>query len=122
MKTRKISALALLGAVLLQSSSASSTPVPPDPVGSWGSDGPGRPSLVLEADGKLHGTDGCNRLLGSDEASGTDITFGPLGGTRMFCEGVDTWLSHAAGATLGADTLEIMDAQGQRIGTLERMP
>ena len=77
---------------------------------------------MLEADGKLHGTDGCNRLLGSYEASGTDIVFGPLGGTRMFCEGVDTWLSHVAGATLAADTLEIMDAQGQRIGTLERMP
>ncbi|MGB9033501.1 MAG: META domain-containing protein [Paeniglutamicibacter sp.] len=122
MKTKQMSALGLLGAVLLLSSCASSSTVAPGPEGNWGSDGPGQPSLVLEAGGKLHGTDGCNRLLGSYEASGTDITFGPLGGTRMFCEGVDTWLSHAAGATLGADTLEIMDAQGQRIGTLERMP
>ncbi|RAX49399.1 META domain-containing protein [Arthrobacter sp. AQ5-05] len=120
--TRKFSALALLGAVLLLTSCAPSTPELPDPLGGWGTDGPGQPNLVLEADGKLHGTDGCNRLVGSYEASGTDITFGPLGGTRMFCEGVDTWLSHAAGATLGADTLEIIDAQGQRIGSLERMP
>ncbi|GAA1857402.1 META domain-containing protein [Paeniglutamicibacter psychrophenolicus] len=120
--TRKISALALLGTILLLSSCASSARVPPDPVGGWGTDGPGQPNLVLEANGKLHGTDGCNRLVGSYEASGTDITFGPLGGTRMFCEGVDTWLSNAAGGTLGADTLEITDAQGQRIGTLERMP
>ena len=119
---RKISALALLGAVLLLSSCAAMTPGSPDAVGSWGTDGPGQPNLVLEADGKLHGTDGCNRLVGSYEASGTTITFGPMGGTRMFCEGVDTWLSHAAGATLGADTLEITDAQGQRIGSLERLP
>jgi putative lipoprotein len=31
---------------------------------------------------------GCNNFFGSYELNGSSLTFGPLGATRMFCEGV----------------------------------
>lgn len=40
------------------------------------------------ADGKVTGSDGCNRLSGSAEISGDVITFGPIASTKMACPGV----------------------------------
>ncbi|EMQ98532.1 META domain-containing protein [Paeniglutamicibacter gangotriensis] len=117
---KKTALIAVLAAVLLSTACASSGDAPLDPVGSWGSDVPGEPNLVLEQDGKLSGTDGCNRLIGSWERTGDTLEFGPLGGTRMLCEGVDTWLADAASATLGTDSLQIYNAADQPIGTLDR--
>ena len=92
----------------------------PDPVGTWGSDGEGEPQLDLSADGSLSGTDGCNRLMGSWEADGADIDFAQTASTRMFCEGVDTWLSDLATATVTADVMTVFDDSGAQIGTLNR--
>ncbi|WP_341361338.1 META domain-containing protein [Georgenia sp. M64] len=91
------------------------------PVGAWGVRSRGRPSLVLEPDGAVHGSDGCNRLAGS-WSSGPDgaVVLGPLASTRMACDGVDTWLSGAAAARVVTGRLEVRDAAGRVLGSLGR--
>ncbi|HUR76300.1 MAG TPA: META domain-containing protein [Sporichthya sp.] len=47
------------------------------------------PNAYLEfADGKVHGSDGCNSLFGKATISGDTITFGPIGSTKKACPGV----------------------------------
>jgi copper homeostasis protein (lipoprotein) len=41
--------------------------------------------LLFHAEGKLGGSDGCNRILGSYELEGDRIRFGKLGSTLMAC-------------------------------------
>lgn len=98
---------------------------PVDPVGTWGdASASSEPSLVLADDGKLTGTDGCNRLMGSwstDESDAGDaVSFVDVASTRKMCEDVDTWLSKLATGTIAGETLTILDADGAEIGTLER--
>lgn len=93
----------------------------PTAVGSWGNaEERTEPSLVLSEDGRLTGSDGCNRLVGDYTAEGAEITFGMIASTMMFCEGVDTWLTGASSATLSGDTMTISDESGAEIGTLSR--
>lgn len=93
----------------------------PDPVGSWGDTTTDtEPSLVLADDGTLTGTDGCNRLAGDWSQDGDTIRFEQVASTRMFCEGVDTWLSGLATATITGDTMTVLDASGAELGTLPR--
>lgn len=112
--------LTLLALGLLLTGCASSSAKTPDATGTWGSDAAGEPNLNLEEDGRLSGTDGCNRLMGSWTQDGEDVEFGEVAATLMFCEGVDTWLSGVASGTVDADTLILRDASGDDIGSLER--
>jgi len=89
-------------------------------VGAWGRLGRGLPHLSLSSDGRLAGSDGCNRLAGGWSLRDEIIEFGPLVSTLMFCEGVDTWLRDAASATVDGDVMHVRDAEGREIGTLER--
>ncbi|MGK9147034.1 META domain-containing protein [Plantibacter flavus] len=90
-------------------------------VGVWGDpDTQDAPSLVFAEDGKVTGTDGCNRLMGSWTADGDTVEFAPLASTRMACEGVDTWLSLGASGTWTDTSLVVLDESGAEIGTLER--
>ncbi|MBF4564126.1 META domain-containing protein [Plantibacter sp. VKM Ac-2876] len=90
-------------------------------VGVWGdADAQNTPSLVFAEDGKVTGTDGCNRLMGSWTADGDTVEFAPLVSTRMACEGVDTWLSGGASGTWTDTSLVVLDESGTEIGTLER--
>lgn len=90
-------------------------------VGVWGDpDAQNTPSLVFAEDGKVTGTDGCNRLMGSWTADGDTVEFAPLVSTRMACEGVDTWLSGGASGTWSDTSLVVLDESGTEIGTLER--
>jgi len=43
------------------------------------------PHLLFQAEGRLAGSDGCNRLFGSYSLEGEKITFGRMGGTMMAC-------------------------------------
>lgn len=43
------------------------------------------PNLTFSADGRVFGTTGCNRFVGSYDLSGEGLRFGPLAGTRMAC-------------------------------------
>lgn len=89
--------------------------------GSWGTEADNKPLLVLEHDGSLHGTDGCNRLMGAWKQSddGT-IDFGEVATTMMACEGVDTWLSTLSTGELKGQTMHVFDGDGNEIGTLTR--
>lgn len=93
-----------------------------DPVGTWGDPSQtSEPSLSLADDGSLTGTDGCNRLTGSwsvDE--GEQVLFENVAMTRMFCEGVDDWLSGLSAATIADTTMTVLGQDGSEIGQLER--
>lgn len=92
----------------------------PTPTGTWGSSGDGEPQLVLESDGSLTGTDGCNRLTGSWSADGQTVTFGDVASTTKACEGVDTWLLDLATATIDGTDMTVLDKDDSEIGTLTR--
>ena len=42
-------------------------------------------SIEFTEDGKVAGSTGCNRYFGSAEIDGSNISFGPLAGTRKMC-------------------------------------
>lgn len=89
--------------------------------GTWGTANvTGEPWLVLEADGSFNGSDGCNGVSGTYTVSSDTVTLDDMGSTLMFCEGVDTWLSNAATARIDNNTMTVMNADAQEIGTLER--
>jgi heat shock protein HslJ len=80
------------------------------------------PQLVLEAGGRVAGSDGCNRIVGSYQLAGDAITFGQLGGTQMAClDAGDTErafreaLSTARRWRIIGDLLELYDASGRRL-------
>jgi heat shock protein HslJ len=93
-----------------------------DPVGTWGDPSkPSEPFLSLADGGKLSGSDGCNTLSGSwsvDE--GEQVLFEDVAMTRMFCEGVDDWLSGLTAATIADTTMTVLGQDGSEIGQLER--
>lgn len=95
-------------------------------VGEWvgetaGAEGPREVSLHLGDDGRVSGTDGCNRLIGGWHMDGDAAALDDLASTLMFCEGVDTWLSTAARAEVAADgSLRVFDGSGAEIGALAR--
>ncbi|HWL01581.1 MAG TPA: META domain-containing protein [Microbacteriaceae bacterium] len=128
MKTMQTLAAVGVGALALTFSLAGCAPATPSgpggdassAVGTWGSDAQGEPNLSLTEDGKLSGTDGCNRLTGSWTQDGATVDFGQVASTMMFCEGVDTWLIDLSTGTVEGSTLHILDADGVEIGTLSR--
>lgn len=93
----------------------------PSFVGSWGYAGQeGMPALEINADGSVVGTDGCNQLFGSWTLSQQTVIFENLASTKMFCEGVDDWLSQAHSASISSNLITFRDAQGDEIGVLPR--
>ena len=89
--------------------------------GVWGEpDTEGKPYLELGVDQSVAGSDGCNRLMGQWRPDGDTVSFGQLASSMMFCEGVDTWLSGAATATLSGSTMTVRNVAGDEIGTLTR--
>ncbi len=91
-----------------------------EPTGNWGSEAKGQPNLHLAKDGKVSGTDGCNRLMTTWKQDDEKVRFGVVAGTLMHCEGVDTWLSAMNSATVKEDVMTIRDESGATIGTLKR--
>ena len=92
-----------------------------DVAGTWGNENQsGEPWLTFAEDGRFSGSDGCNQVFGSYTVSGDTVSFGEMGSTLMFCEGVDTWLSTAASADVTDNTMVVRDAANAEIGTLER--
>lgn len=93
-----------------------------DPVGTWGdTSDTTEPSLKLDEDGSLSGTDGCNQLSGSWRVESEDlIYFDSVASTAMACPDVDTWLDKLSQATVSGDTMTITGSDGAEIGQLER--
>ncbi len=107
-------------ALCLTACGSSDSPAASPPEGVWGTESEGQPWIDLGTDGSLSGSDGCNNLIGQwTEANGV-VDFGAMGSTQMFCEGVDSWLSAAATATISGDKMTFTDARGDQIGVLTR--
>lgn len=124
MKT--ISGVVMVAVMLAGCGSSGSTSV--EVPGTWLAGHPEGAFLTLEADGSLHGNDGCNSFFGtwSEEgsAAGAQLSFQGVGKTEMFCEGVDDWLSQLHSATVEDDgaRMHIMDVSGQARGSVDKLP
>jgi heat shock protein HslJ len=42
-------------------------------------------TVTFDADGRVHGNGGCNRYFGTSMIAGAQLSFGPLGATKMAC-------------------------------------
>ena len=113
-----LATVALLASACSTDSSGSGDPIPV--VGAWGRDAAGQPRLEFTEDGRFAGTDGCNRLFGSWEQDGAEVSFGMAGSTMMACEDVDTWLLGLHSGRVDGDVMRISDDTGIEIGTLTR--
>ncbi|MER2134706.1 MAG: META domain-containing protein [Arthrobacter sp.] len=103
------------------SSSASSNAAASAPEGIWGNpENTREPSLELHKDGRLTGTDGCNRLMGRWVLEDGTVRFQEVAMTLMACPDVDQWLASAASAVPTGDTLLVYDGAGNEIGSLPR--
>jgi heat shock protein HslJ len=79
--------------------------------------------LVFQPDGRVSGSNGCNRIAGSYTLRGEAVTFGQMVETRMACigtaveieRGFRSALKAAARLRVGADLLELFDASGARV-------
>ena len=72
--------------------------------------------------GRISGSDGCNRILGSYQRDGDRVTFGQVAGTQMAClnpTGMEapfrTALGKTARLSLGGDRLQLFDAGGTQL-------
>ncbi|MER1995925.1 MAG: META domain-containing protein [Arthrobacter sp.] len=103
------------------SSTASSSASPAAPEGVWGNpENMREPSLELHEDGRLTGTDGCNRLMGRWVLEDGTVRFQEVAMTMMACPDVDQWLASAASAVPTEDALLVYDGDGNQIGSLPR--
>lgn len=89
------------------------------PIGYWVEENtPTSPFLSISADRTFTGNDGCNNIFGSWDFKDEVTTFSGVGSTRMFCEGVDTWLSGLAQGTVRAGVMTLQSGDGTVIGQL----
>lgn len=77
------------------------------------------PHIVLNAENRLSGSDGCNRLMGTYLLDGEKLTLGEMAGTRMACaegagqaQAFNETLTKVATYTVHSDQLELRDATG----------
>lgn len=80
------------------------------------------PHIVLNAENRVAGSDGCNSLSGGYTLAGEKLAFGPLAGTRMACpqgaeqsQAFNEILSKVAAYSQHSDQLELRDATGRVI-------
>ncbi len=122
---------------VLTSSALADEPAAKAPVGAWtvvtiGDAGvldQTEPSLVIQADGRVNGSSGCNRYSGTATLSDDAMGFGALASTRMACaaavmeqeqaflsalEGVAGWREASDGR------LDLLDADGETLMVLRR--
>jgi heat shock protein HslJ len=117
---KSLTAGAVGGALVLAFLMTGCAPAAAPPAGTWGSSAEGEPQLVLQANGSLSGTDGCNRLTGTWSKKGKTVSFDDVASTRMACTGVDTWLIDLSTATIAGTTMHVLNDAGTEIGTIER--
>ena len=83
--------------------------------------------LGFGADGRLSGSDGCNRVAGPYTVKDDALTFGQIVGTMMACAGTDEIVRGFHGALKGtsrwrivADRLELYGTTGKPLAVFER--
>ena len=89
------------------------------------------PSAEFSAD-QINGSTGCNHFFGAYDVTGSDITFGPLGMTEMYCmdpegvmdqeQGFMAGLASAASYRVTGTRLELLDGTGSVILAFEPPP
>ena len=84
--------------------------------------------ILLGGAGRVGGSDGCNRIIGSYVLTGDGIKFGGLAGTQMACpntadteRGLRKALSEATRWSVAGDRLELFDATGGRLAQFEAL-
>ena len=84
--------------------------------------------IILGGSGRVGGSDGCNRIVGSYTLTGDGIKFGALAGTQMACpdsadteRGLRKALSGAARWSIAGDRLDLLDATGGRLAQFEAL-
>lgn len=83
--------------------------------------------LVLGEDGRVSGSTGCNRLMGSYRLEGDTLTFSRLASTRMACPGdmamlEQAWLaalSETARYSIAGPSLELQNADDRALVELK---
>jgi heat shock protein HslJ len=95
----------------------------------WRSTEPGSTASLRFDGGRLHGSDGCNRLSGPYDVQPPTWRLGPLASTRMACatgqaqaDAFQAALARAAGHRIQGDVLELRDAQGATVLRLQARP
>jgi heat shock protein HslJ len=80
--------------------------------------------LQFQPQGRVSGSDGCNRFTGTYELAGDRVTFGRMAGTKKAClnpgrtEGpFRDALKNASRFAIAGDPLELFDASGTRLAT-----
>lgn len=77
--------------------------------------------IILQAQGKLAGSGGCNRLMGTWKQDGTQLRISQVGRTRMACKGAAATTENAmlkvleqvASWRMHGEQLELLDAKGK---------
>ncbi len=80
---------------ILTSGTLADEPTAMAPVGAWTVETIGdagvldqsEPSLIIQADGRVNGSSGCNRYSGTATLADDEMGFGALASTRMACAG-----------------------------------
>lgn len=83
--------------------------------------------IILQQQGRLVGSGGCNRLMGSWKQDGQQLQFGQVAGTRMACKGAASstesamlkMLGQVASWRIHGDQLELLDAKGKLLAQLQ---
>jgi putative lipoprotein len=86
--------------------------------------------LTFQPDGRVSGSNGCNRIVGSHTRRGDAVTFGQMAETRMACIGaaaeVERRFRSAMKATtrltIAAGRLELYDSSGNRVAVFAARP
>lgn len=117
--------IAALSAFALSACGPTTAPIPqstgePQVTGTWKSDEAGEPQLVLDDDLAVTGSDGCNRIVTTYELTDGVVKFASSLSTLKACEGVDAWLSALKTAKIDGETMTVLNAAGEEIGTLHR--
>lgn len=85
------------------------------------------PHIILQSQGRLVGSGGCNRLMGSWKQDGAKLHIGQVAGTRMACRGAAAttetallkMLGQVASWRLHGEQLELLDAKGKLLAQLQ---
>jgi putative lipoprotein len=84
--------------------------------------------ILLGGAGRVGGSDGCNRFIGSYVLTGHGIKFGALAGTQMACPSTDATerglrkaLGRASRWSIAGERLELLDETGGRLAQFEAL-
>lgn len=122
--------LALVATATLLSACAQPPALPELGDTRWQGDGNPPTQLRFDANGQASGFGGCNRFSGRWRTDGGQLRLGPLAATRMMCltpggeqEGPFlAKLEATRSARLDGGRLQLLDAQGQVLQTLQPAP